>query len=172
MLHEGWINLDEKPIHGAYYFNALNKIKLNDSSVIHIHAEHFLEHLDYFHSKEFLSECYRILQNKGTIRIIVPDAEKYITAYYKKDLDFFKSLEDLGGTPKPLETPMHIINQMFRMGGDHKFAWDFNTLEHVLKEIGFKNINKSFKNNIAEKYDIDGDDWWREAESLYVNAEK
>jgi hypothetical protein len=35
-----------------------------------------------------------------------------------------------------------VINQMFRMGGAHKYAWDFETLTLSLSEAGFGNIER------------------------------
>ena len=35
---------------------------------------------------------------------------------------------------------MKIINQMARMGGHHRFAWDEETLRMALEEAGFTQI--------------------------------
>lgn len=113
-----------------------------------------------------------MLKVGGSLRIIVPDLEKYISSYVINDQDFFKRLVDLGGSTIPLTTRAQVCNQMFRMGGAHKYAWDFETLGIAIKGAGFRNLERSRMNAVDPKYRIDGQDWWREIESLYVNAWK
>jgi predicted SAM-dependent methyltransferase len=166
----GWINIDFQPRSGVFYHNMLNPLPIKDQTVNHIHAEHFLEHLDHSDAIHFLSECHRVLIQGGTMRIIVPDAEKYMRAYVSDDRVFFERLKDLGGASESLPTKGLICNQMFRMGGDHRFAWDFETLEHAARVVGFNSIKKSYHNDTSVVNCIDGQDWWRAFESLYANV--
>ena len=103
------------------------------------------------------------------MRIIVPDAEKYMRAYALDDKAFFERLKELGGTSEPLPTKDTICNQMFHMGGAHLFAWDFETLDYVTRQIGFKSIKQSQQNDSSTTHCIDGQDWWRPVESLYAD---
>ena len=170
--HPNWVNIDKTTRKGVYYADLLDGNPLRDGTARHIHCEHFLEHLDYSHAKQFLSECYRILESGGSVRLVVPDAEKYIRAYCSNDEEFFEKLKFLGGSAEPLRTKIEIINRMFRMWGCHQFAWDFETLSMALGEAGFTEIQKSEYGDIGEELNIDGDDSWRRLESLYVNAKK
>jgi len=173
LTKEGWLNLDAAPAKaGRYYYNAVNPLPLVTGSVEHIHAEHFLEHLDYFDACQFVQECFRALKLGGSFRVVVPDLEKYISAYHMDDRQFFNKLVDLGGAATPLTTRALVCNQMFRMGGAHKFAWDFETLAEILKKSGFRSVERSARGAVTPEYQIDGQEWWREVESLYVNAQK
>ncbi|WP_424099167.1 class I SAM-dependent methyltransferase [Moorena producens] len=172
IFRKNWINIDANYNPNTYSYDLREKLLFQDGQVKHIHCEHFLEHLEFDYAQSFLKECYRILDEMGTIRIIVPDAGKYLTAYNENNQEFFTKLVSLGGTKKPMKTKIEIINQMFRMGGDHKFAWDYETLELYLKQVGFKRVEKSVYGDMEKVYNIDGDDWWRIHESLYVNAYK
>jgi predicted SAM-dependent methyltransferase len=117
LVKEGWINLDAAPpSRNRYYYNAVNRLPFAAGSVEHIHAEHFLEHLDYGDACQFIKECSRVLKPGGSLRVIVPDLEKYITAYHRNDREFFDKLVDLGGSAMPLNTRALVCNQMFRMG--------------------------------------------------------
>jgi hypothetical protein len=49
----------------------------------------------------------------------VPDAGRYIRAYARHDSEFFEAMRELGGAAVPFETDIEIVNQAFRMGGDH-----------------------------------------------------
>ncbi len=106
------------------------------------------------------------------MRIIVPDAEKYISAYSRNDREFFEDLKRLGNTQQDLDTPIKVINQMFRMGGDHRFAWDFDTLGCSARAAGFSDVARSSFQNAPPELSIDGTDWWRIRESLYVMLRK
>jgi hypothetical protein len=44
-----------------------------------------------------------------------------------------------GGTA---QTPTDVINQTFRMSGDHRFAWDFQALSPVLVNMEFRNVTR------------------------------
>jgi predicted SAM-dependent methyltransferase len=172
IIQRDWVNIDFDPKPGAFYFNALNPLPLDDGSVRRIHAEHFLEHLDYTDVVRFLSESKRILAKGGTMRIVVPDAERYMRAYASSETAFFAQLKDLGGASEPLPTNDAICNQMFRMGGDHRFAWDFETLEFVTRQVGFDGIRRSHFADRSIPYCIDAKDWWRPVESLYAELTK
>ena len=169
-LKEGWVNIDLIPCKGVYYADVARRLPLKEGAFRHIHCEHLLEHLDYEQAKGFLNECLRILEKDGCLRLILPDAEKYLRAYCQNDRAFFDSLDYLGG--KPFRTTMEVINQVFRMGGAHKFAWDMETLLMILTETGFTRVVKSRLGDVAPDLNIDLTDYWRPIESLYVNAYK
>ncbi len=169
---KGWINIDRCPSKDVYYADLSRGIPLRAGQARHIHCEHFLGFLDYATAKRFLAECHRVLSAGGSLRLILPDAAKYIRAYCQNDRSFFDRLPHLGGHVEPLRTRMEIINQSFRMGGDYKFAWDFETLSAALQEAGFVRVEESRLHDVPAELDIDGEDWWRPFESLYVNAWK
>jgi predicted SAM-dependent methyltransferase len=171
LVRPGWVNIDFEPSSGVLYFNLLNPLPIKDGTVVRIHSEHFLEHLEYSDAIQFLTECSRVLAIGGMMRIIVPDAEKYMRAYAENDKIFFERLKNLGGSSEPFPTKGAICNQVFRMDGDHRFAWDFETLAYVSRLAGFKTIKKSYHNEPSTLVNIDGQDWWRPVESLYADLE-
>jgi predicted SAM-dependent methyltransferase len=171
-VHPGWVNIDVKPRLGTLYHNILDPLPIEDRTVAVIHAEHLVEHLEYGDAVRFIAECHRILMPDGSMRVIIPDAEKYMNAYSKKDKVFFASLKYLGGSSEPLPTVNAICNQAFHMGGDHRFCWDFETFSRVAQEIGFASIAVSFHNDGSIGCCIDAQDWWRPIESLYINLSR
>jgi predicted SAM-dependent methyltransferase len=169
----GWINIDSESGNGSsFYFDVRNGLPLANGSVKHIHTEHFLGYLDYEEALQFLRECSRVLEIGGTMRIIVPDLEKYIRAYAAGDATFFNPLRHLGGAVKPLTTKAMVCNQTCRMGGAYKFSWDFETLEQAALSCGFSQVVRSKINDAPPDLAIDGQDWWRPLESLYANLLK
>jgi predicted SAM-dependent methyltransferase len=167
-IEAGWTNIDLVPRQGAFFHDLLDPLPIADQSVSYIHAEHVIEHLEFSDAVVFLRDCHRVLKRGGVLRIIVPDSEKYIDAYAKNDSLFFERLNRLGGAVEPLPTKGAICNQMFHMGGHHRFGWDFETLEYVVRQIGFLRIVRSCQNDKTLERCIDGDDWWRPVESLYA----
>lgn len=172
LVRSGWINVDLQSRSGVFYLNAINQLPIKSGTVARIHAEHFLEHLDYEDALKFLCECYRVLDSSGTMRVVVPDAEKYMRAYADNDAKFFDQFKELGGTSEPLPTNCAICNQMFHMGGHHRFAWDFETLQYAGRSVGFTEVKKSYHNDKEVQECIDGQDWWRPLESLYANLKR
>lgn len=139
-------------------------------SVRRIHSEHFFEHLRFPDEvMPALAECHRVLEPGGELRIIVPDAARYIRAYARNDIEFFDAMRELGGAAHPFETEIEIVNQAFRMGGDHQFAWDFPVMRRRLEHAGFEHVEDTGYD--PERF-IDQGDEWRRRESLYVVAYK
>ena len=116
-----------------------------------------------------LAECFRVLEPGGELRIIVPDAGRYIRAYAHDDTEFFDAMRELGGAVTPFETDIEIVNQAFRMGGDHQFAWDLPVMRRRLEQVGFERVEETGYD--PDRF-IDQGDEWRRRESLYVVAYK
>ena len=166
---DGWTPVDlmvDPP--GGIRWDVRWGLPFDTGSVRRIHCEHFFEHLRFPDEvMPALAECHRVLEPGGELRIIVPDAARYIRAYAERDAAFFDAMRELGGAAEPFETDIEIVNQAFRMGGDHQFAWDFPVMRRRLEHVGFEQVEET-------GYDpsrfIDQGDEWRRRESLYVVA--
>jgi hypothetical protein len=168
----GWINMDAViKADGVFYCDVRDPIPLADGSVRHIHSEHFLPHLRQDEARRFFADCYRLLQPGGSLRFILPDVEKYVRAAVANDRAFFDPIVRLGGANDPLRTGVEFLNQTFRLDG-YCFAWDYETLRLDLLGAGFLRVEKSAPGEVAPEFNIDGKDWWRAHESMYVNAFK
>jgi len=173
LAREHWINIDGVPLNSnTLALDLRNPLLIADGAAQHIHCEHFLEHLTLEDGKQLLRECFRILRSGGTLRLILPDAEKYLRAYVNDDAAFFERLKNLGNPSVPFQSPIEIINQMFRMGNDHLHAWDEKSLRYYLGQVGFVEIQRSHQHDSAVKFNIDGVDDWRELESIYLNMKR
>src|SRR6266481_6376793 len=107
----------------------------------------------------------------GKMRLGVPDAELYLQAYAQGRTEFFIDLAHLGGAVKKLTHPIDVINQMFRMGGAHQFAWDFAALAGALTEAGFHDIQRG-RSGHASSDELCLDDPDHAFETLYIEATK
>ena len=178
-LSEGWINVDMGEYKNVHYaFDCRKKLPFSDNSVKGVFTEHFFEHLDYdTEVPYFLRDCYRVMQQHGVLRIIVPDAEKYLRGYCEQGWDYLKATRPLDDNLKDLlmgvryQTKMQLINEVFRQGGSHKYAWDFETMKLILLNAGFTNVQKmSYLKSNDSTLEIDQE--IRKPESLYVDAIK
>jgi predicted SAM-dependent methyltransferase len=174
-----WVNVDIFKFPGVNcIYDCRKALPFSDSAVRGIFTEHFFEHIDYIEEAPiFLAECLRVLQPGGVIRIIVPDVEKYIRAYCADGWEELIHVRPL----KPDHTDVHfgsrfntkmeVLNAVFRQYFEHKYAYDFPTLEYALQRVGFSDIRKQeFGKSLLPDLCIDSPD--RVSESLYVEAVK
>ncbi len=147
-------------------------LPLGDGGAAGIRVEQFVEHLETREElPAFLKDCWRALKPGGVLRVIVPDAERHLEAYCRKDLSGFRELNVPDPFPADLTTRMDIINHVFHQWNEHRWAYDFETLAHRLRTAGFTRIEKvSYQNSLDPQLACDRD--VHAPYSLYVDAEK
>lgn len=141
-----WINLDATANHGDLYctHDLRRPLPLADGTVRRILAEHVIEHIDFKDDvPRAFREFHRVLQDGGTARIIVPDAERFLRAYVDGGSAAWAELGFPDGRlPDDLHTPMELLNHVFHQDGEHCFGWDYATLELALQRAGFTRIRR------------------------------
>ena len=86
-FHEDWVNVDLVARHKQVIQADLNRgIPFEDGKFAFVYHSHVLEHLTPEQARKFLTECHRVLQPGGTLRIVVPDLEN-ICRLYLQHLD-------------------------------------------------------------------------------------
>ena len=173
----GWINVDMVKAPGINcLYDCRKRLPFPNASVRGIFCEHFVEHLDYTEEVPyFLNECHRVLKPEGVLRIIVPDAEKYLCAYAAPGWEQLSALRPLdeGNVDAHYHcryrTKMELINMVFRQGHRHKYAYDFETLHFILLRYGFSRvIRQEFGRSWLPELSIDSEE--HATESLYLDA--
>ncbi len=154
---KSWINIDSPP--GDLALNLLWGLPLPNASVDFIYFSHVLEHFYYKDQALFvLKEFRRTLSSKGVVRIVVPDIEKCIEAYVSRNHAFFENRKKLFDWAAQCNTRLeHFLGYAganVKPGNflEHKYGYDYETLEQLLREAGFKNITRS--DYMASKYKI------------------
>ena len=142
---DGFVNVDlhhDNPEVVAW--DSRRSLPIGDGAARGIRVEQFVEHLETQEElPAFLADCRRALASGGVLRIIVPDAERYLQAYCRADLQGFWDLEVPNPFPDDLPTRMDIINHVFHQWDEHRWAYDFETLAHRLKAAGFTRVERS-----------------------------
>ena len=175
----GWINVDGFRCKGIdCLYDVRKKMPFADNSVRAIFSEHFFEHIDYGEeAPRFLRECHRVLQPRGVLRLIVPDAGRFLHAYCEAGWQPLAELRSLDAHRADMHfdfwynTKMELINQVFRQRNEHKFAYDAETLIFVLRQNGFEEVTqRAYRDSVLPELCIDRPE--RQVESLYVEAIK
>jgi predicted SAM-dependent methyltransferase len=153
----GWVNVDLLAPTADLRLDLRQPLPFADGSADLIYCEHFFEHLDYPNLDDslaweleapghvsqalgFLRECQRVLIACGTLHLVVPDVEGIIQEYVDRHRIPFPRYPWWG--PKWCNTPLHCVNYVFRQGAEHKYAYDDETLQLVLRRAGFVHVRR------------------------------
>jgi len=172
ILH-GFINIDLYPLDPAVVrWDCRWDLPLADCSAAGIRVEQFLEHLETREElPTFLKECLRALRPGGVLRVILPDAGRYLQAYCRDDLVGFRELAVPDPFPDDLPTRMDVINHVFHQWHEHRCGYDFETLAHRLRAAGFGHVAQmAYKQSLDPLLAQDLDE--HAPYSLYVDAVK
>lgn len=170
----GWINVELVQMRDTVLCLDIRRpLPLADCSASRIFAEHVVEHVDFRNDIPLIfRDWWRVLEVGGIARVVVPDAARFVAAYVAADRDLWRSLGwDPLDLPSDIHTPMHVINHIFHQGGEHFFAYDFETLAWALKQAGFADVQeKSYRQSGDPQLAIDQEN--HAPYSLYVEARK
>lgn len=147
----------------------ISKINLKSNSCDVVFVSHVLEHIPHLKIQKVLTEINRVLKKNGTLRILVPDMEKFAKAYVKKDKKFFiKAKEEDTSLRQDLGYGGMLANLFVSPGQDtvlfdrnikefisgyaHLYSYDFLMMKKILQMTGFGAIQrKNFcKSNISD----------------------
>jgi len=97
----GWVNIDGWSFPGMDLAVDLRQpLPFRDGSCRLIFTEHVFEHIDVDFRLSVLREFFRVLQPGGTLRIVVPDCEKFVEAYTRRCIP--TGLSTIGRVFRPL----------------------------------------------------------------------
>lgn len=158
---EGWLNIDFSQ-RAELRLDLTKNFPIPDNCVKKIYSSHLLEHFSREELKVFLSECKRILVDKGSFLVAVPDAEQAIRAYVDDDNSAY--MDSITRTGFEYYTKLDVLN-FVAYYGEHKNMFDRIQLLEILRSSGFKDA-------AIREYDdfLDLED--RRKYSIYAEAKK
>lgn len=137
------------------FHNLVFGIPLIDNCADYIFCSHLLEHLTQQQGLGLIKEMHRVLKEKGTVRIVVPDLAHAIDLYCTGAKE--ESLKRFYNNEK-------YHNDFSR----HKYMYDYELLKSILTDTGFVEVTRC-QYQQGKTPDIDFLDK-RPHGSLYVEA--
>ena len=190
--NDKWINVDIDPKWGDIVvdFKNFSSFPLLTNSVECIYGSHVFEHMSIWITDSLFSECHRILQPGGVLRLVLPDVEKSIREYIAGNLNFslFKRRKERAKLNYGVDyTVFDCLREDFisRSGQEnllgenalaHQNAWDYESIQNDRLRAGFSQVCRSgLKQSKSSKFPFEGSyacEALEEDRSLYVEATK
>ncbi|MFV1958169.1 MAG: methyltransferase domain-containing protein [Planctomycetota bacterium] len=165
-VREGWVNVDLSSREADCRLDLREDLPFEDASVAFVTSEHFFEHLDYpDDALHFLRECLRVLEPGGGFSVGVPDTEEPLRSYVAGDGAYAQRAREKWKHPAWCATALDHVNHHFRQEGEHRWAYDFESLAHALGTAGFEAVRR-------RSVDPARDTEARAEGTLYVEARK
>ena len=165
--HPGWINSDIKEDVGVdIVADIRDGLPLESDSFDYAVSIHSLPELPFSEIVPALVELRRVLKPGGVLRLALPDLDRGIEAYHRKDSSYFKVPDQ-----DAKSVGAKFVTQMVWYGYSRSlFTHEF--IEEQLQKAGFTRVDHcSFRRTACpypEIVDLDN----RERESLFVEAVK
>lgn len=121
---EGWLNLDASRASAADRLMPAHDLDFPAASVSEVRATQLAEHLGFFKTKYFLSECWRVLEPGGQLLLETPHIEKTFEIF-------------LAGDHAVKESALGWIYGSETPGMGHVYCFPAPLLEELLTEAGF-----------------------------------
>jgi predicted SAM-dependent methyltransferase len=155
------------------HFDLRNDLPIREDSVHYIYASHFIEHLSLEEGMAFLKRCYKLMRKGALIRLTCPDLQLWVEKYYANEMDFFNKFYSIAQSYPNLKTKGEIFVGQFH-GWEHRWLYDFQSIEDILERAGFSNIDrkKPFESLIPDIEKLEPNSEARLMETLYAEAVK
>ena len=139
---EGWVNVDLYDPRADLRLDLREPWPFPADIASHIYSEHVFEHFE-FHVEvpRFLAEARRILRTGGVFDVVVPDSNPAIKAYGNPGAAYWLTSAKRWH-PEWCQTELDHINYHFRQDGEHKYAWDAESLARTLRDAGFTHVSQ------------------------------
>jgi len=161
----GWLTMDIGP-HADLSWDLRYGIPFPDNSVDRIYSSHLFEHLHFKHIESLLKECMRVLKTGGEFIICVPNARLYLESYVNRDETFWKAMPSFWEPALPRTgTPLDWVNYIAYMDEEHKYMFDEENLQWIMRNSGMVNVG-------LREFNPELDDQARHYESLYCRGNK
>jgi predicted SAM-dependent methyltransferase len=164
----GWTEYNNRDSEPGENFNIItDEFNLPDNSVEYFYMSHVIEHIPIVCAEKVLTKFYKKLKDGGKLRIVCPDLEILLKAYFDKDYSIFNNPNYQVGTVPEFykilgiggyfmaqvttgvfeESDSYLFtakeNGKFICSFSHVAGWDYDMLYNLLKHVGFKEIERT-----------------------------
>jgi predicted SAM-dependent methyltransferase len=147
--------------------DVLRGLPFADSSIRYVYSSHLLQSLTYAQSLSLMREIFRVLQNGGVLRIIVPDLERVVQ-------DYLADAQPLASHTQMqrLSIKTTAARALLGRGQGYEQMFDARSLKRLFLDAGFANPEVcAFRQSRIPEIDALEIEQ-RKRESLYVEAGK
>lgn len=148
-----WLNSDIDPMNDEILFlDASEKFPFDNDVFQFVFSEHLIEHLHFEGVINLLKESYRTLKIGGVLRIATPDLD-FLHKIYQSPHEinnqnyvkwalnsFLKNISNSQFSNTEINH-IYVINNFHKDWG-HQIIFTYETLEFLLKVIGFRNVSR------------------------------
>jgi predicted SAM-dependent methyltransferase len=127
-----------------------------------------LEHLGRDEARAFLLECHRVLRPGGSLRLVVPDLERYVNAY-REDGDADRLIDSLRMAQSKGQSTLARLLVGFR---GHRWMYDSRSLKTFVEAAGFEDVELLAPGETRLEDPAGLDLREREGDSIYLEARK
>jgi predicted SAM-dependent methyltransferase len=145
---ESWIGIDYED--AELCLDLTRGLPFPDCSARYVYAAHLLEHFRFEHeATRLIAEIYRVLEDGGVLRVVVPDIEQCLIAYVNSDREFFERRKQLWPwTQRCVTNLQHFLTYVGASSTpddihSHKYGYDYETLHSMLTTAGFHRVIRS-----------------------------
>lgn len=142
----GWLNTDYyHPSDTIACLDVTERFPFADKTFTAILAEHVIEHFTYRDGKAMMTECFRTLKPGGILRLSTPNIRFYTDLFDPAKMELFresyaiphqKAWVPYADAPRAT----FVLNNLVR-NWRHLFVYDFETVEALLKSVGFTEVS-------------------------------
>jgi predicted SAM-dependent methyltransferase len=163
----GWINSDVKEGPGIdIVADIRDGLPIDSDSIDYAVSIHAMPEIPFTELVPTLVELRRVLKPGGVLRLALPDLDKGIAAYHRRDPEYFKVPDE-----DAKSVGAKFVTQMVWFGYSRSlFTHEF--VEELLEKAGFTRIDHCGYRQTASRFpeivELDN----REQESLFVEAVK
>lgn len=128
------------------YGDIVAGLPVADGSCQIVYCSHVLEHLALDDFRRALMNTYKILEDGGVFRLVMPDLEYMITTYindssHEPAINFMNSAQ-LGKEKRVRGVGGLIV--LWLGNSQHLWLWDYKSIQLELKKTGFKCIRRAY----------------------------
>jgi predicted SAM-dependent methyltransferase len=154
---------------GAVRRGRADRLPFADSSVSVVYSSHMLEHLGRDEARTFLVECHRVLRAGGMLRLVVPDLERYVSAY-QADGDADRLIDSLHMAQSAKE--QSTLARLLVGFRGHRWMYDSRSLRGLVERAGFEGVELLAPGETRLEDPSGLDLREREGDSIYLEARK
>lgn len=178
-LPSGWKIIDTRKGADVCMDISEETLPFSNNSIGAIYTSHTLEHIFPDKLLFVLSECNRVLKEKGIMRVVVPNIDIAIKAYVSENISFLKDTRNPQKMNFLPSMPIYFLSSWFfsyregnpRIMNGHLNVFNKQSLFYYLSQSGFVNIVRRKHNKCSRVFK--GCDFGRYKNcSLYVECQK